>query len=295
MAHRFDMNLAKNAAPPSWLVWWPVALGLLVLYLPTGYDMAHTVWNTEDQAHGPMVVCVSMWLLWNQRQALLDTNGEPRLLAGGALMVMGLLLYVLGRSQSVVLLELGSPIPVVGGIVLATRGVRAVRAMAFPLLFLIFSAPLPGVLLDALTGSLKQHVSVIAEQALYVAGYPVARNGVSIAIGQYQLLVADACSGLHSLFSLSAVGLLYVHLMAYRSRVHNGLLLASVLPIAFFANVIRVIVLVLVTYYFGEETAQGFIHGFAGLAMFVIALSALFLLDGLFRWFIAGFLGRALR
>jgi exosortase len=107
-----------------------------------------------------------------------------------------------------------------------------------------------------------------------------------LAVGQYQLMVADACSGLHSLFSLSALGLLYVHLMAYRSRLHNGLLVGSILPIAVVTNFIRVIVLVLVTFHFGDAAAQGFVHGFAGLAMFAIALSVIFVLDGFFRWFI---------
>lgn len=289
------MELARSAAPCKWLTWWPVVLGLLALYVPTYYDMARTLWNTEEQAHGPMVVGISLWLMWRHRFALVDANDRPRPAVGGLLLAAGLLIYIVGRSQGIMLLEAGSPILVLGGVVLAARGRRAVRALAFPLFFLIFAAPLPGLLVDSLTAPLKQFASAIAEWILYAAGYPVARNGVMLAIGQYQLLVADACSGLHSLFSLSALGLLYVYLMAYGSRVHNSLLLASILPIAFVANVIRVLVLVLVTYYFGEGAAQGFIHGFAGLAMFVIALVVLLSFDGLLRWFIADRLRLALR
>jgi exosortase len=157
------------------------------------------------------------------------------------------------------------------------------RTFWFALLFIAFLVPLPGIFVDAVTGPLKQNVSAIAEQLLYTAGYPIARNGVVLTMGQYQLLVADACSGLNSMFSLSAVGLLYIHLMRYDYWLHNGLLLASILPIAFCANIVRVMVLVLVTYHFGDAAAQGFSHGFAGMLLFVIALMILLGVDALLR------------
>jgi hypothetical protein len=72
--------------------------------------------------------------------------------------------------------------------------------------------PLPGIIVDAVTGPLKQWISVIVVELLYGVGYPIARNGVILTIGQYQMLVADACSGLHSMYSLSALGtLVHVH------------------------------------------------------------------------------------
>mgnify|MGYP001094330308 CR=1 FL=1 len=139
--------------------------------------------------------------------------------------------------------------------------------------------PLPFFLVDAITGPLKQQVSFLAEQLLYFGGYPIARTGVVLAIGPYQLLVADACSGLHSMYSLSAIGILYLYLMQYRNRVRVLLLLVAILPIAFLANVIRVIILALVTYHLGDEAGQGFLHGFAGILLFVVALGLLFGLD----------------
>ncbi len=141
--------------------------------------------------------------------------------------------------------------------------------------------PLPGVIVDALTNPLKRHVSEIAEFLLYAVGYPIARSGVTLTIGQYQLLVADACSGLHSLYSLSALGLLYLYLMQHKSVLRNVVIGAAILPIAFGANVIRVMFLVLVTYHFGDEAGQGFLHGFAGMVLFVAALALLFALDSL--------------
>jgi exosortase len=118
---------------------------------------------------------------------------------------------------------------------------------------------------------------------LYAAGYPISRTGVILSIGQYQLLVADACSGLHSMFSLSALGTLFMYMMARTSRLHNAIMLAAILPIAFVANIVRVIVLVLVTYHLGDEAGQGFLHGTAGMVLMLVALGILFALDALLR------------
>lgn len=261
--------------------WLPLALGLAVLYLPTFYGLNNTLWNEDDNAHGPLILMVVLWLFWTLRHAFLSAADQPATAWGSLALGFGLLLYVAGRSQSIVLFEVGSLIPVLGGVVLLTKGVAVLRRLWFPLLFIAFMVPLPFIVTDVLTGPLKQQVSVIAEHLLHAAGYPIARDGVILIIGQYQLHVADACSGLNSMFSLSAIGLLYLYLMKYRDRWRVGLLVASILPIAFAANIVRVVILILVTYHFGDEAGQGFAHGFAGMALFVIALSLLFAFDSL--------------
>jgi exosortase B len=205
------------------------------------------------------------------------TRGEA--VVGWVLLVFGLLAYAVGRSQDILILEIGSQILVILGALLVTLGMSAARALWFALFFLLFMVPLPGFVVDAATGPLKGYISVIAEEALYAAGYPIARNGVTLTVGQYQLLVADACSGLHSMFSLSAMGLLYLYLMQRTSVARNLIIMAAILPIAFVANIVRVIVLILVTYHMGDEAGQGFLHGFAGIMLFVIGLLFLFMLD----------------
>lgn len=261
--------------------WWPVILGLLVLYVPTYWMLAHGLWNEEDHAHGPIVLAVTLFLIWQKRDALVQagTPGRAEVAIGWTLLVIGLLAYALGRSQDILLFEVGSQIPVILGALLITVGAKAARALWFALFFLFFMIPLPGFIVDAATGPLKQYISVIAEHVLYAAGYPIARVGVTLTVGQYQLLVADACSGLHSMFSLSAMGLLYLYLMQHTSVARNLILMAAILPIAFAANVVRVMVLILVTYHLGDEAGQGFLHGFAGIMLFIIGLLFLFLLD----------------
>jgi exosortase B len=266
-------------SPGPWLPWLPVAIGLAALYLPTWWDLWHGVWDTEEQGHGPLILAVSIYFIWQKRAALIGEAVPTAPIVGGASLAFGLLLYILGRSQDILMFEVGSQIPVLAGALLLLRGWRSVKALWFPIFFLVFMVPLPGVVVDAITGPLKQNVSVIAENLLYWAGYPIGRTGVVLSVGPYQLLVADACSGLNSMYSLSALGILYLYLMQYKSWWRNGILLASILPIAFAANIIRVMILVLVTYHLGDEAGQGFLHGFAGMILFVIALILLFALD----------------
>lgn len=254
-------------------LWWPVALGLLAMYGPTYYHLGTTLWTLEDQAHGPLIVLVVIYLVWIQRESLfLPATGRTMPVLGGLVLGFGLLMYVLGRSQDILILDIGSQIPVFAGILLITRGPATLRALWFPLFFILFMIPLPGALVSAVTMPMKMAVSYVSENVLFWAGYPIARSGVVLHIGQYQLLVADACAGLHTLISLEALGLLYLNIVRHDSLFRNATLALLIVPISFTANVIRVMVLTLVTYHLGDEVGQGFVHGFAGMLLFIVAL-----------------------
>lgn len=268
------------------LHWAPVIIGFAALYVPTYVALANGAWNDEQNSHGPFVFAVIIWLFYHNRLKLLGLPEQGNYWSGGAVLGVGLLLFVVGRVAEVIYFEVASQIWVVAGILLLLYGWRGPRAMWFALLYMVFLVPLPGVVIDAATGPLKQWVSLVAESVLYQAGYPIARSGVVLTIGQYQLLVADACSGLNSMYSLSAMGMLFLYIMGGRGPLHTAFLLASILPIAFVANILRVMALVLVTYYFGDEAGQGFVHGFSGILLFVLSMLMLFLLHFL--------LGRAL-
>lgn len=272
------MRVARRLAVglPTWV---PVAAGLLALYGSTYADLSRTLWRTDELAHGPLILAAVAALVWSARGRIFGGRARPSVLAGALLLALGLAGYVLGRALQIALAEVGSQIPVLAGLLLLMRGPAAVRAAAFPLAFLAFMLPLPGILLEGIQAALKVQVSALTESLLYHAGYPVARQGVVLTVGQYRLLVADACSGLHSIISLAALGVLFVHLVGRASRWHNGILLASVLPIAFAANVARVLVLALLTFSFGDQAGRGFLHASAGLLLFAIALAALLGLD----------------
>lgn len=258
-----------------------LAVGLALMYLPTYADLARTVWATDEQGHGPIILAISFWLMWRRRHDYLALEDRPATVSGGVLLLFGLAAYLLGRTQQLDTIEVGSQITVLAGTLLLLKGWGAVRLMAFPLFFMLFMVPLPSVLVQIVTVPLKTGVSFVAESILYKVGYPVARTGVIISVGQYQLLVADACAGLNSMFTLEALGLLYMNLLNYKSIARNVTLALLIIPISFVANIVRVMILILVTYHFGDAAGQGFVHGFAGMVLFLVALMLILTVDTL--------------
>ena len=148
---------------------------------------------------------------------------------------------------------------------------------------MLFMIPLPGGLVATLTLPMKMAVSYVTEHILFWVGYPIARTGVILQLGQYQLLVADACAGLQTLLTLEALGLFYLNVVRHTSVFRNVALAILIVPISFTANVVRVIVLSLITYHFGDAAGQGFLHGFAGLVLFVSALLLIIGVDSLLQ------------
>ena len=253
--------------------WLPIILGLAVLYLPSLYDLFTGIWSQDEQMHGPIVLSISVWLLYRNWIAMEQAgHGQQVSTWGWPFFIVGLILYALGRSQDILLFEIGSAIWLLVGLLLLQRGTAALKAQWFALFFMLFMVPLPGAVVDTVTMPMKMAVSYVAEHVLYWAGYPIGRNGVILQIGQYMLLVADACAGLHTLLTLEALGLLYLNIVRRDSFFRNVGLAVLIVPISFTANVIRVMTLSLITYHFGDAAGQGFLHGFAGMVLFMSAL-----------------------
>lgn len=270
----------------DWLLFALLAGGFALLYLPAYYELASSVWATDEQGHGPIILVVSFWLLYQQRHAIAEAPQRPMPWLGWPILLGSLLVYTFGRSQDITMLSVASQIGVLMALALIFKGARTLRLIWFPLFFMIFMVPLPEALVSAVTGPLKSAVSAVASALLYHIGYPVGRTGVVMTVGPYQLLVADACAGLNSMFTLEALGMLYMNLMRYTNPARNVALALLLVPTAFMANIVRVMILVLVTYHFGDEAGQGFVHSFAGMVLFMVALVLMLGLDKLLGMFL---------
>ena len=256
-----------------------LAASFFVAYLPTYLSLAGGAWRTEQEGHGPLIMLAAAWLAWQQRDKVKTIEFCPAPIAGWVILLLSLLVMAVSRSQDIPMIEVASQIPVLLGCLLLIGGWPLARVFAFPLAFLVFSLPPPNWLLDAFTVPLKVWISDIVSNLLYNLGYPIAQNGVMIMIGSYELMVKDACSGVNSIFALSAIGVFYVHEFVGRHPVRKLILILSVVPITVLANVFRVATLVLGAYYIGVDTIEGLFHDFTGIALFVFALVLFFLLD----------------
>jgi exosortase B len=275
---------AVRAALPEW---WPVFAGLAILFAPTFYDLFTGAWVSEEQGHGPIIFGLALWLIYRKwPEVLAAVRPGASSWAGWPVLALGLAAHLLGRSQHILMFEVGSIILVMAAVLLIKLGGAALRVLWFPFFFMLFMVPLPAEFVAAVTMPMKMAVSWATEHLLFAAGYPISRSGVILQIGQYQLLVADACAGLQTLLTLEALGLFYLNLMRHPSAFRNIGLALFIIPISFSANVIRVMTLTLITYYFGDAAGQGFLHGFAGMVLFITALVLILSVDSSLQWYL---------
>lgn len=277
-------STSADANPPVWmsvLRHLPVIAGLAVLGVPTLITLGKQVWSTEAGAHGPIVLATGIWLVARQADEFRAraTPSNPFLTA--LMTLASLALYVFGRAYDFISLETAGFYGACVSVLYAYFGFSVLFRNWFPLLYLGFCVPPPGWIIDSLTAPLKEFVSFAACGLLQLVGIPVFREGVTLTVAQYQLLVEDACSGMNSLIGLVAISLFYIYLLRNASWRYSLLLVSLVIPIAIFANILRIIVLVLLTYFMGDGVAQGFLHVTAGLFLFATALILVFAVDNL--------------
>lgn len=256
--------------------------GALAIIAPTMIDVARLTWTTEQGGHAPIILATGGWLLWRELKGQQLKAEPPNMLLGLGLLGTLLILYYLARVTGILEIEAFAMYACVVAVLYLLVGMRTVAMLWFPIFYLAFAMPPPDTVVAAITQPIKIEISQLAVNFLHALGYPVASSGVMIQIANFQLLVAAACAGLNSIITLSAICLFYVYLR-HRSDWRAFLVVAlSILPIAVFSNFVRVLVLILVTYYLGEAAAQGFLHDFAGLTLFAVALATVFGVDSLY-------------
>lgn len=265
---------------------WPIAvlcLGAIALAIPTMLFVARETWSTEQGAHGPIVLATGIWLLvrlWPQ--AALAAR-RPNLAVAGMLFAILLPAYVFSRVTQIIEIEGYLMYANLLVALYSVIGLAGMRKLWFPLFYLLFVFPPPESIVWAITFPMKLWISKIATTLLYWVGYPIGSQGVSIFVGPYELLVAAACSGLNSIISLAALTLFYIYLRHEANWKYALLLSVFIIPVALLANLVRVLALILMTYHLGEAAAQGFLHNFAGILMFVIALLTMFGIDSVLK------------
>lgn len=257
------------------------AIGLSAMAAPTLVDVAREHWTTDSGVHGPIIVATGLWLIWRERDWIAAHKATP----ASSLWIIPFSalcgLWLLSRLFAIISIESAALYLLLVLCGWLYFGSAVMRRLWFPVLYLAFTVVLPASLVDQLTQPLKVWISATAVDVLDLAGYPVAHTGAVIQVGQYQLLVEDACAGLMSLFSLSAIGLFYIYLVAGNDVRRAVILMAAILPMAVLANLVRVVVLALLTYHAGSKVAQGVMHDMAGMLTFAISLAGMFAADAI--------------
>ena len=268
--------VSRKLAAPANLIF---AIGCAALIFPTMFQVARDSWSTEQGGHGPLVLATGIWALWRETKGKNIVTCPGKLIIALPLLGLMLALFIVARITGVLEVE---GFAMYGALITAAYvllGPAPLRAAWFPLVYLAFALPPPDTVVAAVTQPIKIAISSWTVSVLHAIGYPIASSGVTIQIGQYQLLIAAACAGLNSIITLSALCLFYVYLRHRSNPIAFLIIALAAIPVAVVSNFVRVMALVLITYHFGDAAAQGFVHDFAGLLMFAVALLAIFGID----------------
>ncbi len=256
-----------------------LALASVLFVVPTLASVATASWSSEQGAHGPIILVIGLWLIVRRWQEIASVAEPGSLPLSIAVLIPILSLHAVSRLLHWTIVDALTMWAALVTVSYAFIGATALKRMAFPLLFLLFAFPPPSAVTNLLTQPLRLMLADGAVSSLQGLGYPMSQAGLSIFIGQYELLVKDACSGLNSVVSLSAIGLFYAYVLYGAHIAYSGVFFMIMIVVAILANFVRVLLLILITFHLGNSVAQGFLHDFAGLTLFALAIGGMLLAD----------------
>ena len=257
--------------------------GILILQFFPTFESLIREWDTNIYySHGYLMLPLAFWLAWRRRDVLQSLSVHPSW-SGLFLLLTGLGFFIIGKKADILFAQGLSLLMVLGGTIWVLMGRSALKKLAFPIGILGFMIPLPYLLLDPIGFPMKEFAAATSAGVLQAFGMPIFQDGVYLYLPDYLLVVEDVCNGLRSLISMTMVGTVlgYILLPALGDRIILSLLS---IPIAIVANILRILLTAVLGYYVSDEFAQGFLHEFSGLFVFLVSLGALMGVERILSW-----------
>ena len=253
---------------------------LILLYWPALQEFLYDWWHDDNYSHGFLIPVISGYLLWKKRDKIKAIEKQGHW-AGLIFIIAGLGLTVLGTAAAEWYSVRFSMILVLLGLVLFLAGPKMFKETWFPIVFLIFAIPLPYTIFRTLTFPLQLFSTKVTYVLATNLGVTALRQGNIILLPNYSLEVVEACSGLRSIIVLSALAAIYSYMISGGVLKKTTLFLMAI-PIAIFANIVRLMITVFGAQIIGKEFAEGFLHELSGLVVFLTGLFLFFLTEKLF-------------
>lgn len=269
------VSLALTVAAAGWL------FGVIKLVSPDKlqgvpgsllYWLTNTWSAAEDMQHGWLIPLVSVYVLWSRRKELAESAGAPDR-RGLLAVAFGVLLIWIGLKAEQARVHLIALAWLFWAVPFALWGRRVARLLVFPASFLLLAMPL-GTVVTFFTVRLRLMAAGVAAGVLNGLGIEVQRMGTglhSMAGEGFNLDVADPCSGLRSIFALTALTAIYAFL-TQKSLWQKWMLFLCSVPLAVVGNVVRIIAIAVVARIWGQKAATGFYHDYSGYVVFVVAI-----------------------
>jgi len=249
-----------------------------------GSTLTHLVkqwWHDPNFSHGFFVPAFSAFVVWQRRSHLAQIPLKPSW-PGAGIVALALAVLVVGQTGAELFLARFSLLLLVCGLIVLFLGWNCLRALLFPITFLVLMIPIPTIVFNQITFPLQFLASRLSAEGLSWLGVPVLREGNVIILPAMALEVAEACSGIRSLMSLATLAIIYGYLMDRNIAVRVLLAVASV-PIAIVANGSRILGTGLLVQYWEPDKAEGFFHAFSGWLIFVVSLGMVYGLHRILR------------
>ena len=247
---------------------------VIILFAPVLLKLVHIWYTDPDYSHGFLVIPISLFMVWQKRERLLSLQIKPSW-SGIFVLIISLLCYYVAFVTSFNSLVYISMLLVIMGLLLFFTGTQFIKELLLPILFLLFMFPIPSSYYIMITNPLKLMITRISAVNMGLIGIPVLQDGNLLFFANTQLEVAEACSGVRSLYSYLMLGCLFAVLSNKLSK--KVILIISTVPLAILINIIRVTLTGVFSNYFGPEVAQGFFHEFTGFVLFAIGFVVLVL------------------
>jgi exosortase len=269
-----ELNVSRAAFPRTTLLQFGLLTACVTavyyrILIQLGGDWIHD----PNYSHGIVVPIFAGWVIWRERKRFAAAPVEPS--NAGLLVIIGALgVLILGVFGAELFLSRTSLLFLLAGFAIYFRGWKFFRVALFPWVVLFLMIPLPAIIFNQIAMPLQFEASKLATGMLGILGVPVLREGNIIQLPAISLDVVEACSGIRSLVSLITLATFYGYLCEPRIWKRVLLILAAI-PIAVFANGVRIMGSGLLGQYWSPDKAQGFFHEFSGALIFVVSLITL--------------------
>jgi exosortase len=261
----------------SYLLPW---LLTVILYIPVFIQLYCFRWQMIDYTHAYFILPISLWLVWRKREFLKPDSSSSLLITilSLFLLVLGLSAYLLGWRLDFLLISTLSMIPVCLGLVLFLYGQRAARELLFPFFYLLLLIPPPLGILDSITLPMRYGVTFASDIILKFFDIPVVRDGLLLSLNGNEIYMGAPCSGLRSLVTMLALGLVYAYLLPLNLR-NKITLVIAIIPLALLGNLIRIVATCMTVYFWGPKMEEGPVHFLTGFAIFIIMIACFIALE----------------
>lgn len=258
----------------SLILWVLLIAAFLVCYFDT-FKWLHYKYQLQDSyySHGYIIPLFSAYMIFRKRWEL------RKYLSAGTSIGLGLIVFALGVHFMGTLADINfvsgfSMVIYLMGSCLYLKGFKFTRAIGFPLFLLFFMCPIPDAIIDVVALPFKSMATSLSLSMIDLIGIPNFRDGFRIILPNSSYLVGTPCNGMRSLISFLALGLFFVH-FTHGAWWKKNLFLIAVLPLSVFLNGVRIAVLLLIAYYYGQEAAspESYLHDGSGFLVLFFGLS----------------------